>query len=91
MQHLRHYILSIYFFFGLNEHRRELSIPQVESAFLGGPATFDTCSMYDVDYSDVIRNNLRPDATWKTKSCTDGWDYDLEQTKYSTIVSEVIN
>jgi hypothetical protein len=61
----------------------------VEPAFLGGPPMFDTCSMYDVDYDDVIRNNLRPDASWKTKSCTDGWDYDYEQTRYSTIVSEV--
>ena len=78
-----------FFVLPLKKKRRELSIPQVEPAFLGGPTMFDTCSMYDVDYEDVIRNNLRPDASWKTKSCTDGWEYDYEQTRYSTIVSEV--
>ena len=46
--------------------------------------------MYDVDYDDVLLNNLRPNSSWKTKACSNGWDYDFERTKYPTIVSEVI-
>jgi len=45
--------------------------------------------MYDVDYDDVMRNNRHPDASWNKTKCTDGWEYDYEQTRYSTIVSEV--
>ena len=68
-----------------------MSIPLVEHPFLGIGAkpSFDKCHMYDVDYDDVLRNNLKPNSSWKTKSCTDGWDYDFERTKYPTIVSEV--
>ena len=61
----------------------------MEPDFLGGPLTFSTCSMYDVNYEDVLRNNLQPDSSWQTIACTHGWDYDLEQTTYSTVVSEV--
>lgn len=56
---------------------------------LGGPPTFDTCSYYDVDYEEVLRDKLRPNASWKTAPCRHGWHYDLEQTRYPTIVSEV--
>ncbi len=51
--------------------------------------TFDSCRMYDVDYEFVLLNGLRPNATWPTKLCQDGWDYDLEQIRYHSIVTEV--
>lgn len=70
-------------------HSRELSIPQVEPLVLGGPPVFDTCSFYDVDYDQVLREKLRPNSSWKTAPCRNGWNYDLEQTRYNTIVSEV--
>jgi hypothetical protein len=74
-----------------SKKRRELSIPLVEHPFLGIGAkpSFDKCNMYDVDYDDVLLNNLRPNSSWKTKACSNGWDYDFERTKYPTIVSEV--
>lgn len=71
------------------ERRREISIPLLEQTVLGGPATFDSCSMYDVDYESVLRHGLRPNSTWKTKPCVDGWDYDLEQIRYHSAVTEV--
>lgn len=70
-------------------NRRELSIPQVPALVLGGPPTFDTCNYYDVDYDQVLRDKLRPNSTWRTAPCRHGWNYDLEQTRYPTIVSEV--
>jgi len=45
--------------------------------------------MYNVDYDNVLRNNLQPDSSWPIVDCSQGWDYDLEQTTYSTIVSDV--
>ena len=66
-----------------------MSIPRVESDFLGGESKFSSCSMYNVDYDNVLRNNLQPDGSWPIVDCSQGWDYDLEQTTYSTIVSDV--
>ena len=45
--------------------------------------------MYDVDYEAVLRDGLQPNASWKTKACTDGWDYDLDQIRYHSVVTEV--
>lgn len=70
-------------------HRREISIPLMEQTVLGGRTTFDSCSMYDIDYEYVLRNGLRPNSTWKTKPCSSGWDYDLEQIRYHSAVTEV--
>lgn len=59
------------------------------NSVLGGPATYDSCTAYDVDYESVLRDGLRPNATWPTRPCTDGWDYDLEQIRYHSAVTEV--
>lgn len=56
---------------------------------LGGPPTFDSCTMYDVDYELVLREGLQPNATWSTIPCQNGWDYDLEQIRYHSAVTEV--
>ena len=84
----------IQFIFTKSFHRRELSIPLMEPDFLGGPATFDRCQMYDIDYDRFVDSaeseELRPNSSsWRTVKCQNGWDYDLKQTRYSTIVSEV--
>ena len=68
--------------------RRNISIPLIQ-AEVGGAAVFDSCSMYDVDYDDVIAHNLMPNASWNTKPCQDGWHYDFQQTRYPSIVSDV--
>ena len=52
---------------------------------------FDSCSMYDVDYINVVENNLRPNSSWRTMPCQYGWQYDFQQTQYPSIVSEVMN
>lgn len=71
-------------------NRREISIPLIEHPVLGGPPTFDSCTMYDVDYDEVLRNNLRPNTTWPTVPCSGHkWDYDIEQIHYPSIVTEV--
>jgi len=60
--------------------------------FLGGPPAFDPCNMYDIDYESVRAHSgelIKPNSSWKTTKCRHGWDYDLQQTRYSTIVSEV--
>jgi hypothetical protein len=61
----------------------------VTNSVLGGPATYDSCTAYDVDYESVLRDGLRPNATWPTRPCRDGWDYDLEQIRYHSAVTEV--
>ena len=66
-----------------------MSIPLVEHKFLGAKPTFDKCKMYDVDYEQVLLDNLQPNSSWRTKSCSDGWNYDYTSTKYATIVSDV--
>ncbi|XP_046454856.1 organic cation transporter protein-like [Daphnia pulex] len=74
---------------GLNiTQKREISIPLVTNSVLGGPATYDSCTAYDVDYESVLRDGLRPNATWPTRPCRDGWDYDLEQIRYHSAVTE---
>ncbi|EFX84114.1 hypothetical protein DAPPUDRAFT_21975, partial [Daphnia pulex] len=64
------------------------NIPLVTNSVLGGPATYDSCKAYDVDYESVLRDGLRPNATWPTRPCRDGWDYDLEQIRYHSAVTE---
>jgi len=73
----------------------------MEPDFLGSPPTFDRCNMYDIDYHNINQlliksssNNLFNNSTlttnqWKRIKCQNGWEYDLNQTRYSTIVSEV--
>ena len=61
----------------------------VTQTVLGSPATYDSCTMYDVDYEEVLRDGLSPNETWPTKSCDNGWDYDLEHIRYPSAVTEV--
>ena len=72
-------------------YRRELSIPQSANAILGTSTSYDSCRMYDVDYAQVIEQGLKPESSWTTVPCRNGWDYDYEQTRYPTIVSEVFH
>ncbi|XP_057381734.1 organic cation transporter protein-like [Daphnia carinata] len=74
---------------GLNlTQKREISIPLVTQTVLGGPPAFDSCTMYDVDYDLVLREGLVPNGTWPTTPCRYGWDYDLEQIRYHSAVTE---
>lgn len=61
----------------------------MKQTLLGDPVTYDSCTMYDVDYESVLRDGLRPNGTWPTKSCHHGWDYDLEHIRYHSAVTEV--
>ncbi|KAK4014106.1 hypothetical protein OUZ56_026651 [Daphnia magna] len=74
---------------GLNlTQKREISIPLVTQTVLGGPPTFDSCMMYDVDYELVLNEGLQPNETWPTIPCQNGWDYDLEQIRYHSAITE---
>ncbi|XP_032796189.2 organic cation transporter protein [Daphnia magna] len=74
---------------GLNlTQKRAISIPLVTQTVLGGPPAFDSCTMYDVDYELVLREGLVPNETWPTTPCRNGWDYDLEQIRYHSAITE---
>jgi len=70
-----------------------MSIPLRESAdfFIGSPSipTFDQCNMYDIDYNNISQLIKNSSQEWQIVKCQNGWEFDLNQTRYSTIVSEV--
>lgn len=48
------------------------------------------CLMYDVNYTEILRDGLkRPDPTWQTIHCKNGWEYNSTEVPYSTIAIEV--
>ncbi|ENN72266.1 hypothetical protein YQE_11127, partial [Dendroctonus ponderosae] len=47
------------------------------------------CLMYDVNYTEILRDGLkRPDPTWQTVHCKNGWEYNSTEVPYSTIAIE---
>nr|CAH0105985.1 unnamed protein product [Daphnia galeata] len=70
--------------------RRNLSIPQ---EIRDGELVYSRCRMFDVNYTqEKLRMVLRGErnSSWPTKPCStvDGWDYDLSDGMYHTVVSE---
>lgn len=54
---------------------------------------FDNCRMFDMNYSHIVATrsylHIKPDDSWTTVSCRNGWTYDYTE-YYPTAVSEVI-
>lgn len=74
------------------EERRALAIPvQYEhgSEFDDGTASYSKCSMYAVNYTEVLANNIRKaDPSWPTQSCKNGWEYNFTDVPYRTAATD---
>lgn len=64
-----------------------LSIPKSENS-----DEFDKCKMYGVNFTEVLESNImKPDPNWPKVPCQSGWEYDLSDIHYPSIVTEVNN
>nr|XP_029729164.1 organic cation transporter protein [Aedes albopictus] len=74
------------------EERRALAIPiQYEhgTEFDDGIASYSKCSMYAVNYTEVLANNIRKaDPTWPIQSCKNGWEYNFTDVPYRTAATD---
>ncbi|KAG7304180.1 hypothetical protein JYU34_011116 [Plutella xylostella] len=65
------------------ELRRNLSIPRASTG-----EGYDTCLMYDADWGQVLATLTPPDPGTPTVKCRHGWEFQLDDIPYPTIVSE---
>ncbi|XP_053683422.1 organic cation transporter protein-like [Sabethes cyaneus] len=74
------------------EERRALAIPiQYEhgTEFDDGAASYSKCSMYAVNFTEVLANNIRKaDPTWPTQPCQHGWEYNFTDVPYKTAATD---
>ncbi|CAH1169608.1 unnamed protein product [Phaedon cochleariae] len=66
------------------EQRRAFAIP------LGSDGRHDSCSMYDVNFTELQSRGLldKPDPSWKVVACRHGWEYNYTEVPYSSISTE---
>lgn len=73
--------------------RRALAIPvhyEHGTEFDDGSASYSKCSMYAVNFTDVLANNIRKaDPSWPTQSCKNGWEYNFTDVPYRTAATDV--
>lgn len=65
--------------------RINLAIPADGSSRYG----YSQCQAYVANWSEVLSMGLKPDATWQTAPCQDGWEFDKTEIPYPTISSEM--
>jgi len=66
------FILSSGFF------RIALAIPAGENGY-------SKCTMYDVNYTEVLSNGTREaDPSWPTRGCSHGWEFNFTDIPYGT-------
>lgn len=74
------------------EERRALAIPvhyEHATEFDDGVASFSKCSMYAVNYTEVLANNIRKaDPSWPTQPCRHGWEYNFTDVPYATAATD---
>ncbi|CAG5053792.1 unnamed protein product [Parnassius apollo] len=63
------------------EIRRNLSIPKIEDGW-------QQCVMYNANWTSVLETMVAPDPTTHTVPCRDGWEFELGDIPYHTVVSE---
>lgn len=74
--------------------RRNIAIPTVTSSRGGHQTEYAKCSVYDVNFTQVMDEQLgrgglpAGNASWPVRSCAHGWEYDFRQGMYPTIVTE---
>ncbi|CAH2069056.1 unnamed protein product, partial [Iphiclides podalirius] len=61
--------------------RRNLTVPRLE----GG---WSQCAMYNANWSLVLETMTPPDPSTETVRCRDGWEFELGDIPYRTVVSE---
>lgn len=80
------------------EERRALAIP-VDESLAGDFATgvgdgaetivYSKCTMYAVNFTEVLANNIRkPDPSWPTQPCRNGWEYNFTDVPYKTAATD---
>ncbi|XP_017777599.1 PREDICTED: organic cation transporter protein-like [Nicrophorus vespilloides] len=61
------------------EERLNLAIPKGEK-----------CRMYAVNYTEILQQGVvKPDPSWPTVACRNGWEYNYTDIPYKTIASEL--
>lgn len=64
-----------------------LGIPNDGNNFTGD---YSKCTMYDVNFTKLLENGIEiADPNWPTSKCKYGWEFDLDEIRYSTISTEV--
>uniref|UniRef100_A0AAG5DBR9 Major facilitator superfamily (MFS) profile domain-containing protein n=1 Tax=Anopheles atroparvus TaxID=41427 RepID=A0AAG5DBR9_ANOAO len=80
------------------EERRALAIP-IDESLAGDFATgvgdgaetivYSKCTMYAVNFTEVLANNIRkPDPSWPTQPCRNGWEYNFTDVPYKTAATD---
>ncbi|XP_072930323.1 carcinine transporter-like [Epargyreus clarus] len=65
--------------------RRTLAIPLDENARFG----YSQCSMYVANWTEVLSSGARPNTSWITQPCQNGWEFNKTEIPYPTITSEM--
>ncbi|XP_058458866.1 organic cation transporter protein [Malaya genurostris] len=74
------------------EDRRALAIPvyfEHGTEFDDGTASYSQCSMYAVNFTEVLANNIKKaDPSWPTQPCKHGWEYNFTDVPYRTAATD---
>lgn len=65
--------------------RKNLAIPVDYKSRYG----YSHCSSYDVNWTEVLAMDRKPDRTWRTVPCQNGWEFNKTEIPYPTISSEL--
>lgn len=65
--------------------RKNLAIPLDYNSRYG----YSLCSSYDVNWTEVLATGRKPDRTWSTVPCQNGWEFNKTEIPYPTISSEL--
>ncbi|XP_014366561.2 carcinine transporter [Papilio machaon] len=69
----------------LSEHeRRTLAIPSDNDGRFG----YSQCTVYSANWSDVLISGIKPNESWPTESCQNGWEFDKSEIPYPTVSSD---
>lgn len=67
-----------------------LSFFRIALAIPVGEDGYSKCSMYDVNYTEVLSNGIREaNPSWPTKGCSHGWEFNFTDIPYETVATEV--
>jgi len=51
---------------------------------------YSRCIMYDVNFTELLSKGIREaNASWPTKSCSHGWEFNFTDIPYETVATEV--
>lgn len=64
--------------------RRTLAIPKDDSPF-----GYSRCQVFVANWTDVLTSGIKPDQSWTTQPCQNGWEFNKTEIPYPTISSEM--